>query len=494
MAIGENISGRWQKSTVWAKAALAVGIVTILLFAAAAVFWASRDTYQVLFADLDPQDAAVIVTEIEKMKLPYRLRDEGRTILVDGDAVYKTRLKIMGNGVLLRGTVGFEIFNNSDFGMTEFAQKINYQRALQGELARTIMGFEEVKSARVHLVLPESGLFKKGGTRPKASVTLVTNNGRLKPEQISGIQRLVAAAVPEIEPSAVTIVDQRGVALTKVRQTEPESAGVSERLEVKKEMEAYLVRKIAELLDRAFGPAQAIVSVDVTLNHDQERVTRENVTPAVKKDGDAFGVVVRRRQLVQGGQAYRETEGRHQSETSGPVSSRGGAGGSTVETEYQSGRTVEQVVSMPGAIRRISVGVLLPNDVGQAQIAKIRDLVAATVGLMPSRGDTIAVNSIDQFVKNRHETAVEEAIPAATVAAPIAVAKSDAANGNGNLFGVLLALMLTGILLLVLLLRRMARRAGAPASLSGAEREQTLGQIRQWIDASDTAPGGGRTS
>src|SRR5262245_1063357 len=163
-----------------------------------------RDDYQVLFADLDPQDGASIVAELDRMKIPYRVADNGSTVLVDRESVHKTRLKLMGKGVNLKGTVGFELFNNSDFGMTEFAQKINYQRAMQGELARTIMSLDEVKLARVHLVVPESGLLRRGTAKPKASVTLALRPGaKLRPEQILGIQRLVAAGVAELEPSSV---------------------------------------------------------------------------------------------------------------------------------------------------------------------------------------------------------------------------------------------------------------------------------------------------
>src|SRR5262249_51636316 len=155
----------------------------------------------------------------------YRLENDGTTILVDKSQVHALRLKLLGKSGTLKSAVGFEIFNNTDFGMTEFAQKINYQRALQGELARTIQSLDEVKNARVRLVLPESGLFKKSGQKPKASITLAIKEGRsLAPEQVVGIQRLVAAAVPEIEPSAVTIADQRGVTLTRAAGNEGEEA------------------------------------------------------------------------------------------------------------------------------------------------------------------------------------------------------------------------------------------------------------------------------
>ena len=176
----------------------------------------------------------------------------------------KTRLKLIGKGLNLNGSVGFELFNNTEFGMTEFAQKVNYLRALQGELERTIVSFDEIKTARVHLVLPESGLFKRKDAKPKASVTITMKNGfSLTPEQVVGIQKLVSASVSEVTPSEVTIVDQKGLALTKSVLSDNESSNLSERLEVKRQLEVYINSKIVNVLDRVVGSGKAIVSVDV---------------------------------------------------------------------------------------------------------------------------------------------------------------------------------------------------------------------------------------
>jgi flagellar M-ring protein FliF len=162
----ENIQLRWKDASTVARTSFVAGVLVILVLFGLAIWWSLKDDYQILFSEMDPQDAATILTELDHLKVPYRLADGGNTILVDKDLVYKTRLKLMAKGVNLHGTVGFELFNNTDFGMTEFAQKINFQRAMQGELARTIMAFDEVKFARVHLVMPESGLFKKNNVKP----------------------------------------------------------------------------------------------------------------------------------------------------------------------------------------------------------------------------------------------------------------------------------------------------------------------------------------
>src|SRR5258706_7646705 len=166
---------------------LALGVVAL---AVALGFWVFQTNYQVLFSDLDSRDAGAIVEELKRIKVPYKVADGGSKILVDEKTVHETRLRLMGKGVPLSGGVGFEIFDNKDVGMTEYTQKINYQRALQGELARTILSISQVKQARVHLVIAETALFKRQKAKPKASVSLVLKPGSvLAGEQIAGIQR-----------------------------------------------------------------------------------------------------------------------------------------------------------------------------------------------------------------------------------------------------------------------------------------------------------------
>jgi len=161
----------WQGLTQRARAGLIGGVLIIVLGVALAAWWVFRTEYQVLFSELKPQDAQAMTTELERLKIPYRLGDNGTAILVDKTTVHATRIKLMGKELPLQGAVGLELFNNTDFGMTEFAQKINYQRALQGELTRTIQSLAEVREVRVLLALPEQGLFKQATAKAKASIT-----------------------------------------------------------------------------------------------------------------------------------------------------------------------------------------------------------------------------------------------------------------------------------------------------------------------------------
>lgn len=469
----ESIKTLWNGLDKRARVGVAGGIVVIVIATILLALWALRGSYDVLFADLEAQDAATIVGELEKMKVPYRLADDGTKILVEEKVVHATRLKLMGKGIPLQGGVGFEVFDNSEFGMTEFAQKINLQRALQGELARTITALPEVKFARVHLVMPETSIFKQNKLPPKASVTLILKEGRqMSGDQISGVQRLVAAAVPGLDAGMVTVLDQRGVTLTAAGGDEQGSAAAG-RLGLKKEVETYLTRKVAMVLDRAFGPGQAIVSVDVTLNLDQVKTTQEDVVPITQTRGEATGAISRKRLVSHEGMgALRAVDG----EPSGA----GRGGSTTTEVEYQLGRKIEQVVSTPGSIRRLSVGVLVPQALDEGRLSKLREVVAMAVGLNPTRGDAIALTSLDQFAQG-------EAPPPAGSGADVLPQEQPGNKpdqGWARKFAWTAALVL--LLVAVGFAARRRREAFAAASLTAEEREALLRKVKGWIGAGTT--------
>ncbi|HET7403522.1 MAG TPA: flagellar basal-body MS-ring/collar protein FliF [Usitatibacter sp.] len=477
----------WAGMAMRQRIGMATGAFAVLAFAAAAGWFLLRPDYQVLFSGLEPQDAATMVAELEKLKVPYRLGEGESTILVPADQVHRTRVKLMGKELPLRGAVGFELFNNSDFGMTEFAQKVNYQRALQGELTRTIMAVEGVQSARVHLAIPEQGLFRRTTSKPKASIAIAMKPGRsLRPEQVAGIQRLVAASIPDIAPQDVTIVGQTGTALTRdAGGAEGFVGGGDAQLDAKRSAEQYLARKAGEVLEQAFGAGQAMVSVDVTLNHDQSRVTIEDVLPA-KAEGDRpTGVVVRQRQ------AMRETPGASPGEA--PHREPG-----QVDTEYQVGRRTEQIVTAPGAVQRVGVAVVVRAPLDKAQLDRVKELVAVAVGVDARRGDSIAVYSMEHLA-GAHAVPVTATAPVPTTpaAAPKPAAPAVDLAYLYPWWREIAAAVGMALLLLVLAMRRSKPAAASPGakSLTTAEREALLANVRKWLDnkaAGTSAPGARR--
>jgi flagellar M-ring protein FliF len=390
--------------------------------------------------------------------------------------------------------VGFELFNNSDFGMTEFAQRINYQRALQGELTRTILALSEVRDVRVLLALPEQGLFKRERSKATASITLTLKPGRaLALAQVSGIQRLVAAAVPGIASQDVTIVDQSGVALSR-----PSGEGEAEvgagRLDLKRDTEVYLTRKATEVLDQALGAGEALASVDVTLDMDRTQTTTEDVVGAPGAGGRTqAGVVVRERETV------RELGTPLTGQSSVGAGAGGQGGSSQREVEYAVGRRTEQVIVQPGAIRRLQIVAVVKKPVDAGQQEQLRRLVAASVGAVPERGDTVVVQPITALTGQPVVAAAAGTQPGDS--SPVARAVQPGVQEATGRFPrpvlaamavglVALAVVVTGLLLGALLRRRRPKMAPV-VKLSDAERRAALGQVQGWLRAGATSRGAG---
>jgi len=461
----------WDGLAPSARRGLAVGAIVILVLTAALAFWTMRADYDVLFGNLSARDAAAMTEELDRMKLPYRLGADGTSILVDKAAVPATRLKLMSKDIPLHGAVGFELFNNADFGMTEFAQKINYQRALQGELTRTILSLQEIESARVHIAFPEDGLFKRDQSKAKASVTLALKPGEtLRAEQVGGIQRLVAASVTGIAAEDVTIVSEHGVALTHAA-VDGESGGVA--ADLKHDIEQALVRKATLMLDKAVGPGRAVVSVDATLDMSQVRVTKEDVTHPTASDGDQpAGVVVRQRET------FKDDGG-------GIGTQREASGNTQRETEYQVGRRVEQIVSRPGSIQRLQVVAVVQGGLAPAQIDQIRTVLGAAVGASAERGDQVVVQPVDAVaVPAARESASGPVAEPAAPAKPVAAA---APSGNRLPVGLPLLMLLAVAALVVLVVRRrVPASSGARVEpMTDAQREAALQRLRQWLAADE---------
>lgn len=470
----------WESRSASARAGIVAGALLIVILVAGIGFWAYRADYQVLFADLSSGDAASMTAELDKMKVPYQLTDGGNTITVPKDMVYKTRLKLMNQDLPLHGAVGFEVFNNADFGMTEFVQKVNYQRAIQGELTRTIMSIDGVQSARVHIAMPEQGLFKKNSSQTKASVTVAMKSGNeLAPEQIRGIQRLVAASVPDISPSDVTVLDQHGVALTRAASSETGADFADAQLDSKRSTEEYLVRKVTQVLDQTLGAGEAIATVNVVLNMDQSKITTEEVLPAkgTVESGSPAGVVVHERQTTHDDGAAAAGSG---------TGNRNAAPSTTTSTEsdYQVGRRVAQSVTAPGAISRMTVAVVVKKSLSDEQIAKLKEVVGLAVGIDPQRGDGIVVESMGKIASSGS--------PSATGVAqmePADASSGMAAGPNMPLAATRLVTIWALCALLAVVLISAAAYAGLRASgtprrkiLSPQERERMLREVRNWIN------------
>ena len=219
---------------------LALLLIPVLVLLVAVYFAFLRDDYALLAQDLRPEEANAIVAELKKEDVGYRIEQGGSAILVPASRADELRLAVLGSGIADPGSVGFELFNESDMGLTDFAQKVNYQRALQGELARTIMGMDGISYARVHLALPERSLFRTNRSEPRAAVTVVPKAGvALDDARIAGIQRLVASTITDLQVQHVAVLNQRGQLMTadpelgqadRMANASPVERGYAERI------------------------------------------------------------------------------------------------------------------------------------------------------------------------------------------------------------------------------------------------------------------------
>jgi flagellar M-ring protein FliF len=461
----------WSSLDDRGRRGVVVGAVLILVVSAGVAIWGLRERFVPVATDLVGERLASATHALDAAKIPYHVMPDGASIEVPEGQVGRARVELSGGSLGGVATQGFELFNNTDFAATDFSQRINYQRALQGELVRTIQSMEGIRAARVHLFLPESSLLKKQTQHPSAAVALSMVPGQaLSPSQVRGIQRLVAAAIPDIKPEAITLVDFSGRPLSHASDTEAD-AGDGSRLESKRDADAYLENKVRLLLSEAFPGSDSSVSVDATLDMDRIKVTTDQTLPG-KTPSDSereVGVVTREKQTTR---------------------SLPSAGGQTQEAEvtdseyeYQVGHRLEESLQTPGSIRRLSVAVVIRGAGASVAQADVERLVARAIGVQPTRGDEVAVLMLP---------AASLSVSAPTAAAPIDASPVGQAQGGDlarkqsklvdtDVFRTIAWLSLAAVagLALVLALRRNAKRTSA--AMSDAELAELGRRIKEWM-------------
>lgn len=389
-----------------------VTVVGVVLGGFVVMFlWANKVDYQVLYSNLSSQDAGRIVAKLRERRTPYRLSGGGSTIEVPAEEVYELRLALAGEGLPAGGQVGFEIFDETNFSTTEFVQRLNYQRALQGELVRTITQFKEVDQARVLLVMPEDSLFVEDSKPPSASVFLKLR-APLSPEKVTGVVQLVANAVEGLSPDQVTIVDGSGNVLFKgTNQGDASALYASNKLEYQREIETQISRRVESMLEGIVGKGKAIVRASVDVNFDEVDLREE------KYDPDS--TVVRSRQRRTESSAKDENSGsgmRLENTNQGTVPVQGGGAGKASSRKddevvnYEINKITRRVIRPSGAITRVSVAAVVDgtyetsSDKDGAQTRKyvprskqeleeFERVVKRAMGFNADRGDQVYVSS-----------------------------------------------------------------------------------------------------
>ena len=261
------------------KLGMMVAVAAIIAIIIGTVLWSQQPEWKVLFSNIGEKDGGAIVAALEQQNIPHRMSDSG-SIMIQANRVHEVRLKLASQGLPRGGMVGFELMENQKFGISQFAEQVNYQRGLEGELARTIMSIGAVQSARVHLAIPKPSVFVREEQKPTASVMLNLYPGRtLDAAQIAGISHLVSSSVPQLNSSNVTVLDQSGAMLSQLKNKLTEAGLDPTQIKYVREIEGSIVRRIEEILKPVLGPDNFKVQVAADIDFSQSEQTAETYRP-----------------------------------------------------------------------------------------------------------------------------------------------------------------------------------------------------------------------
>ena len=355
----EQFSAAFKTMPVSKKISMAVVVGLVVAGFALMFFWINQIDYQVLYSNLSQEDAANIVSKLKEQRIPYKLEGGGSFIMVPAEKVYETRLALAGDGLPRGGNVGFEIFDQTSFSTTEFVQRLNYQRALQGELSRTINEFREVEHARVLIVMPKDSLFVED-TRPPSASILLKLKSSLPPDKVAGIVHIVASGVEGLTPEQVTVVDTTGRVLFKgAGQGDDAALFSANKLDYQRQVEAKIAGRVQSMLEGIVGKAKAIVRVSAEIDFGQIDFTEE------KYDPDNTVVRSRQRRVEsseKGEENAMATMGVNPRQPGVPSQGAETRTRSQKEDEvvnYEINRVTRRVINPSGTVKRLSVAAVV---------------------------------------------------------------------------------------------------------------------------------------
>ncbi len=408
------------------KVPLIVAGAAAIAIVVAMVLWAKQPDYRTLFSNLSDQDGGAIVTQLTQMNVPYRFSDNGGALEVPADKVHELRLRLAQQGLPKGGAVGFELLDQEKFGISQFSEQVNYQRALEGELARTIETLGPLKSARVHLAMPKPTLFVREQKAPSASVTVNLQPGRALDEgQISAVVHLVSSAVAGLPPGNVTLVDQMGRLLTKSNTSARDLNDA--QLKYATDVENRVQSRIEAILGPIVGTSNVHAQVTAQIDFADKEQTEEQYRP----NGDAAQAVMRSRQVNENLQVggpnpggvpgalsnqpapantapittpaqnqQNGQQGAQQQQTNTAANSGPRTSSRNETTNYEVDRTIRHTKMNTGDVQRLSVAVVVnyktlpdgkPLPLTAEQMKQIEDLTREAMGYSEKRGDTLNV-------------------------------------------------------------------------------------------------------
>lgn len=395
------------------RSALVASIMIGVMAIGAVMFMASGKDYAVLLSNIPSDQVPTIIEKLNSKNIPYRLMEDGKTVTVPKDYLHATQMQLMSElGSSKMGSIGLELFDKQEFGINSYAQKINFQRALQGELMRAINTLTAVKQSKVILAIPAKKTMMEDSSPPSASVVVELHSGKeLSSDQVRGIRYLVANAVEGMDPERVTILDDRGKMISK--QSDGSTGASSEILELKSRVEKELEGRIESILTKVVGQGKIVAKVDATINHKITTAVEELIDP----DKTAIRSQTTQEESLDGARTNPTGVPGSRSNIPGAEDNNGQVGfkqdvrKDLKTVNYEVPKTVKNIKEAAGAVEKISVAVLIdsvPTVTTKAdgttettwasrtpeEIAKYESLVKNAVGFVGARGDSIKIESI----------------------------------------------------------------------------------------------------
>ncbi|MDO8893027.1 MAG: flagellar basal-body MS-ring/collar protein FliF [Sulfurimicrobium sp.] len=472
------------------KLGLMFAVAALIALLSGSWMWSQTPDYRVLYSNLSDRDGGTIISSLQQMNVPYKMAEGGGAILVPANQVYEMRLRLASQGLPKGSVVGFELMDGQKLGMSEFQERVNYQRALEGEITRSIQSLSAVQGARLHLAIPRPSVFIREQQKPSASVLLSLYPGRsLDAAQVSGIAHLISSSVPDLPLKNVTVVDQNGNLLTGAGEGAGAHAGLDPtQLDYLHQVEQSYVKRIESILMPILGQGNIKAQVAADLDFSMVEQTAETYKPNPVPNEAA----IRSQQMSEtSGDAGKQASGvpgalsnQPPGAASAPITATapgaGGAagtaaGGGNVHKEstvnFEVDKTIQHIRQPVGGIKRLSVAVVVNHrkdakgankPLTQAELSQIENLVKEAMGFSPTRGDTLNVVNA-AFTESEAEEI--PAVPLWKEPGNMALVKEVAKN---LLIAALLFYLVFGVIRPIL---RDLARPHAHAGVAGAEEE-----------------------
>ena len=420
--LGAQLVEIWKQLGVSQRVSVISATLVLVAGLGSLAFWSSRADYSLLYGKLSDTEASKVISALDDAKVPYKVGEGGGSILVPADKVYEMRMQLAGKGIPSGDGVGFEIFDKPNFGISDFVQRANYTRAIQGELARTISQIDEIEAARVMIVIPENRLLLDKDKHPTASVFVrVRGNTQLQPSSINSIRFLVANSVEGLSPNFVTVVDNLGNVLSENNEHDSISGLSTSQLAAQRNLEQYLAKKAQDMLEKVLGPGQAIVRVSAEINFDTTSSTAEKYDPdgqvirtQTKNDESTIATTSSSTSAV-GISANTSTDTNSVRSGSSPVNNSDNHK-TTSTVEYEINKTVSSLTQAAGGIKRLSAAVTVAAQYdgtgtdrkvvnrSPEELDKLKQIVIGAIGIQTgadnTRNDTLTLEELpfnDEF-------------------------------------------------------------------------------------------------